>query len=80
MEKNIGIILQIPGLRVKRLTVAEVYIRKGRRASISEEELALGASHGASYPTFLIPEHGLQSLTPDRIIVRLKVETVNCQL
>ena len=77
MEKNIGIILQIPGQRVKRLTVAEVYNRQGRRTSISDLELAL---EGPSIPTCLIMEHGLQSLTPDRIIVRLKVEALNCQL
>ena len=69
MEKNIGIILQIPGLRVKRLTVAEVYNRMRRRTSISDLEPPL---EGPSVPTFLIGEHGLQSLTPDRIIVRLK--------
>ena len=64
-------------LRVKRLTIAGLNNRVGLKISISELELAL---EGALNPTFLVPEHGLQSLTPDRIIVRLEVETVNCQL
>ena len=77
MEEKSGIILLMSGLRVKRLTIAGLYYSVGLKISISEEELTL---EGASDPTFLISEHGLQSLTPDRIIVRLKVETVNCQL